>query len=237
NRNFQKCVELARHDHLVILGADDLMLPHYLSTVRTILDEHPDVEIVQPGVRIVNAAGRPTHSLVDETKLRIYRPRFTGRTVLTGERLAVSLLRGNWLYFPALCWRTKAIQSIGFRGGLDIIQDLALVIDLAQQGGSLAVDDTVCFHYRRHPGSASSTAAAEASRFVEERDYFLDVEERMRAHGWDHAAKVAHRHVSSRLHALTRLPGALRRGRVAEVRVLARHTFGPSTRAPNRQEA
>jgi glycosyltransferase involved in cell wall biosynthesis len=237
NRNFQKCVELARHDHLVIIGADDLMLPHYLRTVRSILADHPDVEIVQPGVQIVNAAGRPTRSLVDETKQRVYRPTVAGTTVLSGERLAVSLLRGNWLYFPALCWQTKAIQSIGFRTGLNIIQDLALVIDLAQQGGSLAVTDTISFQYRRHSGSASSVAAAEASRFVEERNYFLDVEERMRAHGWDHAARVAHRHVSSRLHALTRMPGAVRRRRSGEVRALARHAFGPSTRVPTRQEA
>ncbi|HEX5121292.1 MAG TPA: glycosyltransferase family 2 protein [Pseudonocardiaceae bacterium] len=237
NRNFQKCVELAKHDHLVIIGADDLMLPHYLRTVRSVLSDHPDVEIVQPGVQIVNAAGHPTRSLVDETKQRVYRPRVTGTTVLSGERLAVSLLRGNWLYFPALCWQTKAIQSIGFRTGLDIIQDLALVIDLAQQGGSLAVADEVCFQYRRHPGSVSSMAAAEASRFVEERNYFLDVEERMRAHGWDRAARVAHRHLSSRLHALTRMPGSVRRRRSGEVRVLARHAFGPSTRVPTRWEA
>ena len=237
SRNFQKCVELARHDHLVILGADDLMLPHYLSTVRSVLNEHPDADIVQPGVRIVNTAGRPARSLADEMKQRIYRPRFTGRTVLTGQSLAVSLLRGNWPYFPALCWRTKAIQSVGFRTGLSIVQDLALVIDLAQQGGSLAVDDTVCFEYRRHSGSVSSMGAAGASRFVEERNYFLDVEERMRAQGWHHAAKVAHHHVSSRLHALTLIPGALRHGRAGDARVLARHAFGPSTRVPTRQEA
>jgi glycosyltransferase involved in cell wall biosynthesis len=236
NRNFQQCLDLARHEHLVIIGADDVMLPNYLTTVRSVLAEHPDVEIVQPGVRIVDAAGRPTRSLVDETKQRVYTPRFTGRTVLAGERLAVSLLRGNWLYFPALCWRTKSVQAVGFRTGLDVVQDLALVIDLVQRGAALAVDDTVCFRYRRHPDSVSSLGAVRASRFVEERDYFLDVEERMRTRGWNHAARVAHRHVSSRLHALTRMPGALGRGNPAEVRALARHVFGPSTRAGARRE-
>lgn len=230
NRNFSKCVELAEHDHVIILGSDDVMLPNYLTVVRSVLADCPDATIVQPGVVIVDAHGNPTRSLVDDTKQRLYRPKFTGRTVLSGEPLAVSLLRGNWLYFPALCWQTKAVQSVGFREGMSIVHDLALVIDLVQRGATLAVDDTVCFRYRRHAASVSSRGAAEASRFVEERSYFLDVADRMRAQGWPRAARVAHNHVSSRLHALTLLPGALRLGRADGVRILARHAFGAAKR-------
>ncbi len=70
----------------------------------------------------------------------------------------------------------------------------------------------MCFQYRRHEASVSSVGAAQATRFVEERNYFMDVADRMRAQGWDRAARAAHNHVSSRLHALTMLPGALRGG-------------------------
>lgn len=228
NRNFQQCVELAEHDYVVIIGQDDVMLPHYLRTVTSVLRTFPDATIVQPGVQVVDAQGNPSRSLVDDTKQRLYRPRFTGRTLLSGETLAVSLLRGNWLYFPALCWRREAIQSVGFREGLDIVQDLALVIDLVQRGCSLAVDDTVCFRYRRHEGSVSSKGAVEASRFVEERNYFLDVAGRMHKQGWARAARVAHNHVSSRLHALTLLPAAVAGGQRAGARMLVRHAFGAS---------
>jgi GT2 family glycosyltransferase len=230
NANFSRCVELAERDHVVIIGSDDIMLPGYLTTVKSVLADCPDATIVQPGVDIVDAQGNPSRSLVDDTKQRFYRPKFTGRTVLSGEPLAVSLLRGNWLYFPALCWRTKAVQSVGFRPGLRIVQDLALVIDLVQQGATLAVDDTVCFHYRRHEASVSSQGAVASSRFVEERNYFLEVADRMRAQGWPRAARVAHNHVSSRLHALTLLPGALRGGQKDGARALARHAFGASKR-------
>jgi glycosyltransferase involved in cell wall biosynthesis len=231
NRNFQQCVELAEHDHLVMIGSDDVILPNYVGTMRAILADAPDATIVQPGVQIVDAHGNPSRSLVDDTKHRLYRPKFTGRTVLKGEPLAVSLLRGNWLYFPALCWRTKAVQAVGFREGMNVIHDLALVIDLVQQGGELVVDDTVCFQYRRHEASVSSLGAAHATRFVEESDYFVEVAERMRAQGWPRAARVAHNHVSSRLHALTMLPGALRGGQRDGARTLLRHAFGPSKRA------
>jgi GT2 family glycosyltransferase len=230
NRNFQQCVDLAEHEFVVIIGQDDVMLPNYLGTVRSVIEQCPEATVVQPGVEIVDAAGQPARSLVDDTKNRLYKPKFTGRTVLRGEPLAVSLLRGNWMYFPALCWRTEAIQSVGFREGLDIVQDLALVIDLVQRGAVLAVDDTVCFRYRRHDASVSSQGAVSASRFVEERNYFIDVAERMRAQGWDRAARVARNHVSSRLHALTLLPTALRGGQKDGARMLARHAFGASKR-------
>jgi glycosyltransferase involved in cell wall biosynthesis len=230
NRNFQHCVELAERDYVVIIGSDDVMLPGYVRTVRSIVADVPDATIVQPGVEIVDGQGNPARSLVDDTKQRFYRPKFTGRTVLKGEPLAVSLLRGNWLYFPALCWRTKAMRSVGFREGLNVIQDLALVIDLVQQGAELVVDDTVCFRYRRHEASVSSVGAAQATRFVEERNYFMDVADRMRAQGWERAARAAHNHVSSRLHALTMLPGALRGGQTDGAKVLARHAFGRSRR-------
>lgn len=230
NRNFQKCVELAEHELVVIIGSDDVMLPNYVGFVKSVFADRPDATIVQPGVQIVDAHGNPSRSLVDDAKERFYRPKFTGRTTMSGEPLAVSLLRGNWLYFPALCWRTKAIQSVGFREGMDIIQDLALVIDLVQQGSTLVVDDTVCFRYRRHEASVSSKGAVQASRFVEERNYFLDAADRMRAQGWPHAARVARNHVSSRLHALSMLPGALRGGQRDGARVLARHAFGASKR-------
>lgn len=237
NRNFQQCVDLAERDHLVMIGSDDVMLPNYLTVVRSVLDDCPDATVVQPGVQIVDASGTPAHSLVDDAKGRIYRPRFQGRLVLRGEPLAVSLLRGNWLYFPSLCWHTKSVQAIGFRTGMRIVQDLALVIDLAQQGGSLVVDDTVCFRYRRHEASVSSADAVAATRFAEERNYFLDVADRMGEQGWPRAARAAHHHVSSRLHALTLVPSALRCGQLDGAWALARHAFGASRRVTGEQGA
>ena len=72
---------------------------------------------------------------------------------LSGESLARSLLRGNWTYFPALCWRTSVVQGIGFRSGLNVVQDLALLLDVSLQGGALLLDPEVTFAYRRHAAS------------------------------------------------------------------------------------
>jgi glycosyltransferase involved in cell wall biosynthesis len=222
NRNFQQCVDLIEHELAVIIGCDDLMLPGYVGTVRKAHAAHPDVAIIQPGVEVVDAAGAPARSLVDLGK-RIYAPRVSEPTVLAGQDLAVSLMRGNWLYFPSICWRSEPLRRTGFREGIDVVQDLALVLDLVLDGESLLVEPTTCFRYRRHDASVSSAQAADGRRFAEERAFFVESADRMVARGWPRAARAARRHLSSRLNALTRMPAAVRHG---GLRTLARHAFG-----------
>jgi hypothetical protein len=94
----------------------------------------------------------------------------------------------------------------------------------------MVVDPTLCFRYRRHAESVSSSDAVAGHRFVEARTYFLDTAQQMTAHGWPRAARAARRYLSSRLHAAAMLPGALAARQGGTVRVLARHAFGPARR-------
>jgi glycosyltransferase involved in cell wall biosynthesis len=222
--NFNRCIDLVEHDLAVLMGCDDRLLPGYVRTVRAAHAAHPDAGIIQPGVRVIGSDGRPARTLVDEAKRRVYAPRVRGRATLAGEDLAVSLLRGDWLYFPSLAWRADVLTSVRFRSDLRVIQDLALLMELVLRGTPLAVDDTVCFEYRRHDASESSATAFDGSRFTEAGAFFADTAARLREHGWPRAARVARRHLSSRIFALTTLPRALRAG--AGAGALARHAFG-----------
>ncbi|CEH05750.1 Protein of unknown function [Propionibacterium freudenreichii] len=80
------------------------------------------------------------------------------------------------------------------------------------RGGSLLVDSQLAFMYRRHSSSDSSVRALSGTRFDEERRFFENMAAEMAAKGWDRAARVARLHLSSRSHAATLLPGALRNG-------------------------
>lgn len=222
--NFNRCLELVEHELAVLMGCDDRMLPNYVATVQNVHADHPDAGIIQPGVVVIDSAGNPTKTLVDEAKRRVYAPKFAGRTELVGEALAVSLLRGDWLYFPSICWRTAALKGHRFRPELRVIQDLALLIELVQLGERLVADDTACFEYRRHDASESSATAFDGSRFTEAGTFFMDVADQVAAQGWTRAARVARLHLSSRVFALTNLPQALRQR--AGVGPLLRHVFG-----------
>ncbi|MER6450292.1 glycosyltransferase [Streptomyces venezuelae] len=221
--NFNRCVELAEYEYLVLMGCDDLMKPNYLQAVRATADREPTAAMIQPGVQVIGTDGLPYDTLADRTKRKLYAPKGPGRALLGGEELATSLLRGNWLYFPSICWRTEAIKRFSFRADLGVIQDLALVVDLLVAGETLATTPEVCFSYRRHAESESSAKAYTGHRFEEAKRFFVETADRLDRHGWPRAAKVSRLHLSSRLHAITLLPGAAMKAGRPGVSAMLRH--------------
>jgi glycosyltransferase involved in cell wall biosynthesis len=227
--NYRTCVAQATEDLVVILGCDDVLLPNYVDVVLDAYRAFPQVDIIQPGVRIIDENGTVVSTLVDTVKHRLTMSRDRAPQVLSGESLAVSLLRANWLYWPSLAFRREVLQSTPFRDGLPVIQDLALVIDIVCAGGRLLLEPTVCFWYRRHLASASSAKALDGSRFRDERYYFHQAESQVLALGWRRARRAARGHVTSRLYALRLLPQAVVSRRRGTVRTLLRHAFRPGT--------
>lgn len=228
---FRQCVALATAPVVALPGCDDVLLPDYVATVLGAMEREADVDVVQPGVRVIDAEGRTSLPLADRIKQRVLTPR-TGAP-LGGESLATSLMHGDWLYWPSLAFRRARIQGTPFRDDLPIALDLALVVDMLLAGARLLVEPGECFAYRRHSGSASSTALLEGARFAGERAYFATAREQFRARGWRRAARAASWHLTSRLHALTLLPVALRR-RPGAVPMLLGHAVAAGSGRPRR---
>ena len=215
---------MASADLVMLLGCDDIMRPDYVARVLTLHEKFPQADIFQPGVQPIDSQGHDVSTLTDSIK-RVVMPRTRQPLLLSGEELATSLLRADWLYWPSLTFRREALVSTPFRPGFPIIQDLALVIDIIAAGGCLLLDPHVCFSYRRHEESASSTSLFDGRRFAGERTYFALAARLMRRNGWHRAARAAGRHTISRAHALSLLPTALRRQDSTAVRTLTTHVL------------
>lgn len=210
-RNFERCRTVSGGGELVVfLGCDDLMLPTYVAELRRARDAHPGATVFQPGVRVVGNDGRPSRGLNERVKSWLA-PRGSRPVRLRGERLASSLMRGNWLYWPSLAFDSSAVARHRFRDDLPIILDLAFIMDMVLDGAELVVMDATTFSYRRHSDSASSLSSQQGSRFNDEKLYYREMVQRLGAHGWHRAAGVARRRIVSRLHELSLLPGAARR--------------------------
>lgn len=224
--NFEKCRTLATGRLAMFLGCDDLLHDDFVATIWRHHATHPDVEMIQVGVSVIDGAGRPANGLADRVKSWI-RPKISAPTVLGGERLATSLLRGNWLYWPSLVFRVDALAVRSFRADLPIILDLALIMDAVAAGNRLLLVPQICFDYRRHDESASSLSLLQGERLADERRYFGEVAATLSARGWSRAARAARTHWTSRLHAVSLLPTAIRaRSRSSTSRVL-RHVLIP----------
>lgn len=228
NGNYRKCLSMVTAPIVVVMGADDIMLPNYLQTVADGFAAQPDAAVFECGVAVIDEHGAPARSLADSVKA-ISSPLSgaVGRKVLGGEDLVVSLMHGNWTYFPSLAWNAEWIGRIGFREGLDVVQDLALLVDVISAGGMMVIDPTLAFLYRRHSASDSAVRALDGRRFAEEARFFNGEAEAFAERGWKRAARAARMHWTSRLNAASLLPAALRAGKLRDSGpTLLRHIVG-----------
>ncbi|PCE14959.1 glycosyl transferase [Microbacterium sp. SZ1] len=224
--NYREAIRQARSEFVTILGCDDLMHPNYLQVVREVIGRVPDADVIQPGVDVIDEAGRAISPLVDRVKQGLLAPKGgSGVAVLRGDRMATSLIRGDWLYWPSLTFRTATLKRIDFRDGLPIIQDLALLMDIAFDGGTLAYAPTRAFSYRRHGGSASQKTLLDGRRFRDERTYYRQAAELARTQGWRRTEITARVRLMSRLHGVAELPGVIRSGTSAGLRSTLAHIF------------
>ncbi|MFE1645651.1 glycosyltransferase family 2 protein [Microbacterium sp. P01] len=224
SRTFDRCIELARNEYLAIPGCDDRLLPTYVTEVRSLIGDGGRPEYVQPAVVVIDENGHEARPLADRVKALV-RPRISGPTPLSGDLLATTLMRGNWTYFPAICWRADVLRRFRFTDRYEIVMDLALQMDILLAGGRLVASSVPAFEYRRHSASASSYTASDGTRFVEERDFYRTAVTRLRDVGWQRAARAARLRITSRLNALSKIPSAIGRGHWSAATVLLSHVF------------
>jgi glycosyltransferase involved in cell wall biosynthesis len=212
NGNFQKCLSLVTSEFCVVMGADDILEQDFIEVVSKTILRYPEASIIHPGIKVVDEKNNEISTRSEVIKLKIRKSIDTNR-VLFGESLATSLMKGNWMYFPAITWRTRIIQEIGFRPEFNVCQDLGLAMDLIMQGGKMVVIDDEIFRYRRHIASDSSVKAINGERFIDERNFFKVMAADLKSLGWSKAARSARIHSTSRLHAASLIPACISRGK------------------------
>ena len=208
-RNFARCLGLVQATHFVMMGSDDIMLPEHLDTLHRARLNHPDGAVFQTGVEVIDSEGRTSLPLGDRVKSMLRPNTQHGDVVLADEKLAISLTRADWAYFPSLMWNSRMAKDVGFDQQFAIALDLGLLLDIAIAGGTFIVVHPSTFQYRRHSASVSMSAARSGARFHQEKEFFWHYAKKFDARGWRKATRVARHHYISRLNAVTELPGSV----------------------------
>jgi hypothetical protein len=192
------------------MGADDLLEPNFVERINELIAQHPGISMIHPGVKVIDENNEQISTRSDQVKKSLRESQEISR-LLMGEALAESLMKGNWMYFPSIVWKTKTIQEIGFRPGFHVCQDLGLAMDLIMQGGEMALIQDEIFRYRRHQESDSSVKAVNGERFKDEKHFFNVMSQDLNEIGWKSAARAAKVHSTSRLHAASLIPTCITR--------------------------
>ncbi len=211
NGNYRKCLTFVENDLVTVMGADDVMLPNYVQWLVDSAAKHPEASIFQPGVVVIdenNYCRIPWWSRLRRSTVPRVRLFCRVRSWLPPCCAARGSTSRPWVGVKTLSWAPASVS-------LNVVQDMALILDITMRGGSLYYDPQVAFMYRRHGGSDSSWRALEGTRFDEERRYMNTIADEMTALGWTKAARVPYPFLLACSRADSAAEGAWRRsGRV-----------------------
>ena len=144
----------ARGEYIAFLDQDDVFFPHKLSAQVALLDEDPNLGIVNSGWQIVDEVGtvkaavQPWQQIPDLScaNLIIWKPVFLG----------AMLFRRSWLE-----------RSGGFDSTLSQTPDVDLVMRLAMMGCPAAWVEQTTVKYRQHEANASKNTLLQARELNE----------------------------------------------------------------------
>lgn len=188
--NFNRCIDLAKSDYILLMGADDRLAPDFVESALFLINQFPTCSIYQLGVTIIDQHGNATMTTADRLK-KFVKPKVVEQERISSRKALGSLVVGNWLYFPAVVWRTLELKQNKFDPKYSIAQDWDLACRLLLNGGEVAVSSHICFEYRRHDSSISNSVEAISLRFKEEKNILTAVGHQLSALGMYRTRVVA----------------------------------------------
>ncbi len=194
-QNFNFAIKAATAPYCMIVGCDDRLLPHY---IETMLKNIGEADFYQPAVDVIDSNGNTYLPLGDRVK-RLLEPKKAG--IYYGEKLATSLCQGDWLYFPAITWKTSTLQRYSFNSKYKIVEDLDLIFRMIIDGAKLCLNTDTSFQYRRFSESLSSREKDKNGiRFREEHKVYYEFISKFNSMNWRRASLMARIRPTSRLH-------------------------------------
>jgi glycosyltransferase involved in cell wall biosynthesis len=199
--NFDRCLAEPGTDVVAIFHADDLLEPDYVATIRAAHADVPNAALVAPMATAIDAHGRPIDTVVDKVKRR-YWPAGQ-RHELRGDLGLARLMHAFFVYCPAISYRPALLPTEWFDPRWKQVMDLDLFARVLLDGGTILLDRTPVYRYRRHEGTVTSQNARSFTRLGEETRLAYEVADAARAMGWQRSRRAA------RLHWTQRLNGAI----------------------------
>ena len=199
--NFNKSIELSTGVFTQICGSDDIFLNNPLKDFYTEKLSQSDIAAIGLDVEVINESGKIVKTIPDLVK-KVLRPSLKKITVFKNNKIFSNLMLGDWLYFPAILWKTDTLNRIKFDGNFHTAMDLDVFIRLLSNDQKLAFIKSKVLGYRRHSQSASSLYAKSIGRFDEEFLCHKNALDIARRKNWKTGAFLAQLALTVRLHAI-----------------------------------
>jgi GT2 family glycosyltransferase len=215
--NWNRCLELAEADLVTLLHSDDELSGDYAEAVLDAHREHPEAVAVHTGATIIGPTSRPIFSFPDFVK-RFTGPSRRSENITAGDEGLATVLRGQFIFCPALSYKTRLLPDRPFDSAWHQVLDLDLIARLLFEGQRIVGVPSRAYRYRRHPASQTALLTSSRDRFREEFALYNQIARHAEARGWRRSATVAGHARIVRTHLVYRALGSVLRGRVREAR-------------------
>ena len=223
--NFNRCLTETGADIVAIFHADDVLEPNYVAIIRAAHAAAPHAALVAPMARAIDASGRAIDTAVDKLKRRFWPG--GQRHELHGDASLARLMHAFFVYCPAISYRPALLpaarQVEPFDSRWKQVMDLDLFAHVLLGGGTILLDRTNVYRYRRHDGTVTAQNARAFTRLAEETRLAYEIADEAKAQRWPRTARAARVHWTQRINGGVALAASLRNtatGRSAALRDL-----------------
>jgi glycosyltransferase involved in cell wall biosynthesis len=199
--NFTNSIKKSNGVFTQICGSDDIFIGNPIEKLTDTLALNQKVSVIGFDVKVINDKNREVRALPDVVK-KILRPKIGNFIIFSNSKIFSNLMLGDWLYFPAILWRTETVKKYEFSGDFHTAMDLDILIRLLNADEKIAFIKSKVLGYRRHDQSASSLYAKSIGRFDEEFLCHKNALEIARRKNWKTGAILAQLALTVRLHAI-----------------------------------
>jgi glycosyltransferase involved in cell wall biosynthesis len=199
--NFTNSIKRSTGVFTQICGSDDIFIANPLEKLTEVFVGDQEVSVIGFDVRVINDKNKEVKALPDVVK-KLLRPKIENFVVFSNSKIFSNLMLGDWLYFPAILWRTETVKNYEFSGDFHTAMDLDILIRLLNADEKISFIKSKVLGYRRHSQSASSLYAKSIGRFDEEFLCHKNALEIARRKNWKTGAFLAQLALTVRLHAI-----------------------------------
>jgi glycosyltransferase involved in cell wall biosynthesis len=199
--NFTNSIKRSTGVFTQICGSDDIFIGNPLAKLTEVFVGDQKVSVIGFDVKVINDKNNEVKALPDIVK-KLLRPKIENFVAFSNSKIFSNLMLGDWLYFPAILWRTDTVKNYEFSGDFHTAMDLDILIRLLNADEKIAFIESKILGYRRHSQSASSLYAKSIGRFDEEFLCHKNALEIARRKNWKTGAFLAQLALTVRLHAI-----------------------------------
>ena len=107
--NFNRSIELSIGVFTQICGSDDTFLDNPLKDFDKEKLARDNISTIGLDVEVINETGKIVKTIPDLVK-RTLRPSLKKITIFKNDKIFSNLMLGDWLYFPAILWKTETLK-------------------------------------------------------------------------------------------------------------------------------